>query len=42
MIDYLEKQIGIIKKSKESTFKKSEYKISKLNKKIEKMIKENE
>ena len=30
MIDYLEKQISIMKKSKESTLKKNEYKISKL------------
>jgi hypothetical protein len=30
MIDYLEKQISIMKKSKESTLKKNEYKITKL------------
>ena len=30
MIDYLEKQISIMKKSKESTLKKNEYKISRL------------
>ena len=29
MIEYLEKQINIIKKSKESNVKKNEYKISK-------------
>lgn len=42
MIDHLEKQIQIMQKSKDSTLKKHDFKIMKLNKKMEKLIKENE
>ena len=42
MIENLTKQNSVLKKSKESFLKKNEFKINKLTKKIEKLIKENE